>query len=236
MKPIAIFRHTPTEGPGYCATFLSAHSIPTQLIAIDTGDAVPDDPGLFSGLVFMGGPMSVNDDLPWIYQSLALIRQAVARDIPVIGHCLGGQLMAKALGGVVSRNPAKEIGWGDVTVLDNPAAHEWFGPAASTHFNAFHWHGETFSIPQGATRILESANCPNQAFVLGKHLGMQCHVEMTTEMVKNWCEVGTDEIAANPVPSVQTAKLMLENLEQHVAELNAVAAILYGRWIAGLAA
>jgi GMP synthase-like glutamine amidotransferase len=236
MKPIAIFRHTPTEGPGYCATFLSASSIPTQLIAIDAGNAVPDDPGLFSGLVFMGGPMSVNDDLPWIYQSLALIRQAVARDIPVMGHCLGGQLMAKALGGVVSRNPVKEIGWGDVTVLDNPAAHEWFSAAASTHFNAFHWHGETFSIPQGATRILESANCPNQAFVLGKHLGMQCHVEMTTEMVKNWCEVGTDEIAANPVPSVQTAKLMLENLEQHVAELNAVAAILYGRWIAGLAA
>lgn len=75
----------------------------------------------------MGGPMSVNDDLPWIDPELTLIRQAVANDIPVLGHCLGGQLISKALGGVVGKNPVKEIGWGEVSVADNPVAREWFG-------------------------------------------------------------------------------------------------------------
>ena len=235
MKPVAIFRHAPTEGPGYFATFLTQRGIPMELFKIDEGTSVPQQPGAFSGLAFMGGPMSVNDDLPWIPPTLGLIRQAVARGIPVLGHCLGGQLMAKALGGTVSANPVKEIGWGDVAVLDNPEARAWFGDGPR-RFGAFHWHGETFSIPTGATCILESAYCPNQAFVLGKHLGMQCHVEMTVDMVKSWCKVGTDEIAANPVPSVQSAALILEDLAPRIAGLNAVAARLYTHWVAGLLA
>ncbi len=116
MKPIAIFRHARSEGPGYFATFLNEHAIPWVMIRIDEGDAVPADASAFSGLVFMGGPMSVNDDLPWIPKVLALIRDAYAKDIPLLGHCLGGQLMSKALGGVVSKNPVKEIGWGKVDV------------------------------------------------------------------------------------------------------------------------
>ena len=111
MKPVAIFRHSPIEGPGYFAIFLEQHGIPWQLIAIDAGEAVPASPEAFSGLCFMGGPMSVNDDLPWIEQACALIRMAAARNIPVIGHCLGGQLMSKAMGGEITRNPVKEIGW-----------------------------------------------------------------------------------------------------------------------------
>jgi GMP synthase-like glutamine amidotransferase len=235
MKPVAIFRHAPTEGPGHFATFLTQRGIPMELLKIDHGASVPRQPDAYSGLAFMGGPMSVNDDLPWIPQTLGLIRQAVAQGIPVLGHCLGGQLMAKALAGTVSANPVKEIGWGDVSVLDDPEAHAWFGDAPR-NFSAFHWHGETFSIPTGATRVLESAYCPNQAFVLGKHLGMQCHVEMTADMVRSWCGVGADEIAGNPGPSVQSAALMLEGLEQRIADLNAVAAQLYSRWAAGLIA
>ena len=127
MKPVAIFRHFPIEGPGYFATFLDCHAIPWQLIKIDDGESVPADAGQFGGLVFMGGPMSVNDDLPWIRNELSLIRQAVANDIPVLGHCLGGQLMAKALGGVVSKSPVKEIVWGEVSTADNQATQEWFG-------------------------------------------------------------------------------------------------------------
>ena len=109
MLPVAIFRHSPTEGPGYFAIFLEQQGIPWRLVAIDEGEPVPAAVDAYSGLCFMGGPMSVNDDLPWIENSLSLIRQAVAVDMPVLGHCLGGQLMAKALGGVVSANPIKEI-------------------------------------------------------------------------------------------------------------------------------
>jgi len=233
MKPVAVFRHAPTEGPGYFATFLLSKNIRLELIKLDAGAPVPSTPDAFSGLVFMGGPMSVNDDLPWIAPVLGLIRAAVALDIPVLGHCLGGQLIAKALGGAVSRNPVKEIGWGEVAVVDDPIARAWF-EAAPAHFTAFHWHGETFSIPEGATRILESAYCPNQAYVLGKHLGMQCHVEMTRDMIETWCDVGKDEIAAAHSPAVQTPQQMALDMDQKLAALNAVAAQLYTHWIQGL--
>ncbi len=142
----------------------------------------------------MGGNMSVNDDLPWIPTSLALIRQAIAQDIPVLGHCLGGQLMSKAMGGHVTVNPVKEIGWGDVRIDDNATARHWLGSTES--FTAFHWHGETFSLPDNAVNILSSAHCTHQACVIQhKHLAMQCHVEMTADMVTEWCRQGADEIA-----------------------------------------
>ena len=233
MKPVAVFRHTTSEGPGYFATFLEAKSIPLELIKVDEGAPMPSDPSAYSGLVFMGGPMSVNDDLPWLTPELALIRAAVQHDIPVLGHCLGGQLIAKALGGVVTRTPVKEIGWGEVSMVDHPVARDWFG-ATPQRFSAFHWHGETFSIPAGATRILESAHCPNQAYALGKHLGMQCHVEMTREMIEAWCTVGQEEIATADNPAVQTPQQMTQDMDQKLAALNGVAAHLYTRWIGGL--
>lgn len=234
MKPVAVFRHASTEGPGYIADFFDARRIPWVPIHIDRGDAVPDSCRGFGGLVFMGGPMSVNDDLPWIPRSLALIREAVAAGVPVLGHCLGGQLMAKALGSSVSRAPVKEIGWGEVHVADNADARAWFG--ATRDFLGFHWHGETFTLPQGAVHLLSSPHCRNQAFALGRHLGFQCHVEMTAEMVRLWCRNGAAEMqqaAANP--GVQPAAEMLRDLDARVAALNAVAETVYTRWVEGLA-
>lgn len=235
MKPVAIFRHYPTEGPGYFATFLDGRGIPWEVIKVDAGEAVPDDARQFGGLVFMGGPMSVNDELPWITQVLQLIREAAARDVPLIGHCLGAQLMAKALGGMVGKNPVKEIGWGEVSVADHPVARAWLGDDLKS-FDSFHWHGETFTIPEGSTRILSNPWCENQAFALGKHLALQCHVEMTEGMVKAWCDAGAREIERNLGPSVQTAEAMQENLPQRISRLNAIAERMYSRWIAGLAA
>jgi GMP synthase-like glutamine amidotransferase len=232
MKPIAIFRHAPTEGPGHFASFLESRNLPWQLIAIDGGETVPSSPEMFAGLVFMGGPMSVNDDLPWIPATLDLIRLAVAMDIPVLGHCLGGQLIAKALGGEVRRNPIKEIGWGRVHVADNPEARRWFGDI--DEFQAFHWHGETFSLPPGATRILSSEHCANQAYAMGKHLGMQCHVEMTQAMIRDWCEVGADEIAASDSPAVQTPAAMQALNADYLPDLYRAAEQLYSHWLDGL--
>ncbi len=234
MKPVAIFRHAPTEGPGYFATVLDRHRVPWRVIKVDAGEAVPVDPHAFSGLAFMGGPMSVNDDLPWIASVLALIRAAADADVPVLGHCLGGQLMSKALGGAVSRNPVKEIGWGDVDVPDNATAQQWFGHAAPT-FEAFHWHGETFTIPPGAERVLSNAYCGNQAFALGPHLGMQCHVEMTHDMINAWCKTGAGEIARSKSLSVQSITLIKVDLEPRLAELRRVADGVYQRWLGGLA-
>lgn len=233
MKPIAIFRHQPTEGPGHFATFLERHSIPSELVAIDQNERLPSSVNGYAGLVFMGGPMSVNDSLPWIAQELALICAAIAADIPVLGHCLGGQLIAKALGGVVTKNPLKEIGWGDVQVTEYEAARAWFGEARN--FSAFHWHGETFSVPAGTKRVLTSAHCPNQGFVMGKHLALQCHVEMTETMIEDWCEAGSSEIAANSGPAVQSVAEIKRETSQKLTGLHAVADGIYTRWIAGLA-
>lgn len=234
MKPIGIFRYSITEGPGYFATYLTRQHIPWRLLKIDEGEPVPADPQRFSGLCFMGGPMSVNDDLPWIAPVLKLMRNAVAADVPVIGHCLGGQLMAKALDGTVTRNPVKEIGWGRVDVLPGDAGRRWLGEVAS--FDSFHWHGETFSLPPGAAHIASSAYCANQIFALGKHLGMQCHVEMTPQLIAVWCQDWDKEVRslAEHTPSVQTPDQMLAEVERKTERLHAVADNLYDEWVKGL--
>lgn len=234
MKPIAIFRHSPTEGAGHFALFLNRHAIPWQMVHVDQGDAVPQGAGAFSGLVFMGGPMSVNDDLPWIPGVLALIRDACAKDIPLLGHCLGGQLMSKALGGAVTKNPVKELGWGRVQVADSATAREWFGDIRE--FDSFHWHGETFALPPGAELLLSSMHCANQAYAIGKHLAMQCHVEMTGPMIREWCLNGADEIVANLAsPGVQTAERMQAQMQDKLPPLHRVAEQLYHHWLLGLA-
>jgi GMP synthase-like glutamine amidotransferase len=233
MKPVAIFRTARSEGPAYFATYLERRSIPTQLVALDEQAPVPRDARAFSGLNFMGGPMSVNDALPWIAPVLELIRDAVRKDVPVLGHCLGGQLISKAFGGNVGPTPVKEIGWGEVRVSDNGVARDWVGELAA--FEAFHWHGETFSIPPGATRILENGNCANQAFALGKHLGMQCHVEMTEELIRAWLRGGREEMEqSRSSPAVQSAEEIERDIGDRVAALHEVANRLYDRWTEGL--
>jgi GMP synthase-like glutamine amidotransferase len=233
MKPVAIFRTSRSEGPAYFASYLERRSIPLQLVALDEGAPVPREPRGFAGLCFMGGPMSVNDPLPWIAPALELIREAVRKDVPVIGHCLGGQLMSKAFGGAVRANAYKEIGWGEVRVADNGVARAWLGELQA--FEAFQWHGETFSIPPGATRLLENAHCENQAFALGKHLALQCHVEMTAELVELWLGTGADEMrAAAGSPAVQSAQDMTGDMEARLERLHRVADRLYDKWCEAL--
>jgi len=211
--------------------------VPWRVRKIDEGEAIPGNPREFSGLAFMGGPMSVNDDLAWIPPALRLIRSAVDAGVPVLGHCLGGQLIAKALGGAVTRNSVKEIGWGRVDVLPNDSAREWFG-AGLQSFTSFHWHGETFSIPHGAVRLAASPWCENQAFAIGPHLAMQCHVEMTPDLIRAWCRDWEKEVEslARRVPSVQTPAEMLDAVEDKVRTLNAIADRLYDRWMEGFEA
>lgn len=237
MNPVAILRFARTEGPGYFATYLSQQGIPWQLITVDSGAPIPDDLRAFSGVALMGGPMSVNDDLPWIAPVLSLVRAAAREEVPVVGHCLGGQLLARALGGVVTRNVVKEIGWGRVDLVNIDEARGWFGDGFDS-FESFHWHGETFTVPPGAVRLASSQYCENQAFVLGPHLGMQCHVEMTPELILAWCKDWEKEVSrlAQRTPSVQTPAEMIERVEEKTRALNAIADRVYARWAQGLRA
>jgi GMP synthase-like glutamine amidotransferase len=235
LKPVAIFRYARTEGAGHFATFLSEHGLLFQLIRLDEGEPVPESCDDFSGLGFMGGPMSANDELPWTQPVLELMRCAVAEGVPVIGHCLGGQMLSRALGGVVTLNPVKEIGWVPVTIEKSPLAREWFGDLE--RFDTFQWHQDTFSIPPGGERILTGRHCANQAYVVdGRHLGMQCHIEMTAELIDTWLETGADEIesSVSRSPAVQRPEEMRENAAARLDALHEVADRVYARWTAGL--
>ena len=235
MKPVAVFRFSDTEGPGHFATFLDANRLPWKLVKLDEGEAVPAASEAFAGLAFMGGPMSANDELPWTQPVLALMRDAVSRGVPVIGHCLGGQMLARALGGKVSVNPVKEIGWNAVEVEDNATAREWFGRDLAK-FTTFQWHGDTFTIPPGGERILTGPHCANQAYVVDdRHLGMQCHVEMTPEMIASWIASGSGEVKENLAsPAVQPVEEIRAEMPSKLPDLSATAERLYRRWVTGL--
>lgn len=230
MKPIYVFRHLAWEGPGYLATFLERHGVPQRLIAIDEAAVPPASIEDASALVFMGGPMSVNDPLPWIEQECRLIRQALVRNMPVLGHCLGGQLISKALGGSVIANPVREVGWFAVEKRLEGQNNPWPQDLPQC-FDVLHWHGETFSIPAGATPLLRSEHCANQAFSIGSALALQFHVEMTEAMVKEWTARNLDDLA-DPSPTVQTPAQLQANLSARIKALNNIADQLYRRWLA----
>jgi GMP synthase-like glutamine amidotransferase len=233
MRPIAIFRFSETEGPAHFGQWLDRASLPWQLIAVDKGDEVPPDPRAFSGIGMMGGPMSANDNLAWIEPLSRLLRDAIHLDIPVIGHCLGGQLLARALGARVVRTPVPEIGWIDVETTDADAAQAWFGGRAS--FTPFQWHYDVFDLPDGATRVLTNAFNANQAYVAGeRHIGFQCHIEMTADLVETWCRTGAKETAGPGTPARQSRDEILRDLNRRVAALQAVAGGVYARWSHGL--
>jgi GMP synthase-like glutamine amidotransferase len=232
VKPVAVFRFSDTEGPGHFATFLDAHRVPWKLVQLDCGEPVPAASEPFAGLAFMGGPMSANDELAWTQPVLELMRDAKTRGVPMIGHCLGGQMMSRAFGGEVRRNPVKEIGWNPVKVEDTPTARRWFGDDLH-EFITFQWHGETFSLPPGAERILTGAYCPNQAYVVDDtHLGLQCHVEMTPEMIASWIASGRGEIeSARASPAVQSVERITREMPERLPGLGSTADRLYARWM-----
>lgn len=235
MNPVAVFRCANGDGPGRFAEFLNENKIPWVLFALDKNELVPNSAKSFSGIAVMGGPMSANDDLPWIPPLLDLMRDAVNNDIPVIGHCLGGQLLSRALGGTVTENSVKEIGWNYVEVEDNDVARTWFGNDLK-NFTTFQWHKDTFSIPPNAQRILKGQHCSNQAYVVSnKHLGMQCHVEMTNSIINRWCETGVNEINESlNSPAVQSVEDIVKQTSTLLPSLTKVAITLYSQWIKGL--
>lgn len=236
---MAIFQHTEVGAPGSIDAILRDLGVPTQRIHVGRGQAVPTDASAYAGLVFMGGYMSVHDDLPWIAQELALIRQAVALGIPVMGHCLGSQLVATALGAHVTRAPTPEMGWNHIQFDDSAAARAWLGDLAGQEVLTFQWHGDTFSIPPGAQHWARSAHCAHQMFVLdGKHVGIQSHLEMTPELValsvaRNGHQLQAQEVQANPACSPWAE--VLHALPARTAAMQRTLHHIYARWVQGFA-
>ncbi len=233
VPPVAVFRFSPTEGPAYFADWLDAHALPWRLIALDEGAPVPAASDTFAGIGMMGGPMAVYDALPWVAPLSGLLRDAVARGVPVIGHCLGGQLLAQALGTKVERAPRPEIGWFDVEVEPAPSARAWFG--GRDRFTTFQWHYDGFALPEGAQRVLTGAAHANQAYVVDeRHIGFQCHIEMTSALIEAWLESGAGELREASSATRQSVAAIRDGAAAHLPALHEVAAAVYTRWAQGL--
>jgi GMP synthase-like glutamine amidotransferase len=232
MRPVAIVQHLADDGPAYFATWLQAQGIPFTLHRMHLHEVLPADIRDCAGLCILGGAMSANDLLPYYPCLLEQIRQAMAADIPVIGHCLGGQLMSRALGGTVQAAEHTEIGWTDLE-LAHPGGTAWTGTHAP--LRQFQWHSESFSIPPGATALLRSQWCANQAFVVNDmHLGMQFHCEVDEAKLQEWLRDGADLMRRTPGPAVQAPQAILRTLQQDLAHSQAIAYSLYTRWAQGL--
>jgi len=179
---ILVLRHEPFEHLGHFADRLNEATIP--FVYKDLGTPLSLDG--CTGLIIMGGPQSANDPDPGLAGEMRLIGEAVEKGVPTLGVCLGAQLIAKTLGARVYRNPAKEIGWAPVYFTEDAKLDPLFGGFASpTTF--FHWHGETFDLPEGARWLACSDLCRHQAFRYGTNVyGVQFHPEIQPEMIVDW--------------------------------------------------
>jgi len=191
---VLICKNIETEGPGTIEDYLKNENMPYLIVELSTDKKLPF-PDDFDTLIMMGGPMSVNDELPYIREEEKLVRDFAARGKKILGICLGAQIMAKALGAKVYAGPQKEIGWHDIE-LTKEGVEDPLMRSLATHpvvrdfwrrFKVFHWHGETFDIPEGAVRLASSELYPNQAFRYGsKSYAFQFHIEVNKGIICDW--------------------------------------------------
>lgn len=193
---VLICKNISEEGPGTIEDFLKARGILYTIIDLSKGEKIPDTEA-FNTLIMMGGPMSVNEDdiYPYIKKEEDLVRDFIFEDKRILGICLGAQIMAKALGARVYKGAQKEIGWADIELTSEGIADPMMNKLAvhpqvqvsERRFKVFHWHSETFDIPEGAVRLAGSELFPNQAFRYGKNAyAFQFHIEVTKEMIYDW--------------------------------------------------
>jgi GMP synthase-like glutamine amidotransferase len=186
----------------------------------DLGEPLP--PARHSGLIIMGGPMSANDNLPGLKEELELIEQALKEGLPLLGVCLGSQLIAKALGARVYRNAQLEIGWQPVSLTGSGKEDALFEGIRSPEI-FFHWHGETFDLPPGAEWLAYSEKCRHQAYRYGRRVyGIQFHPEITPEMIADWC--------AQPV-NCGDVETLTAPIDPHRHDPRAASRKILGSWL-----
>lgn len=219
---VLVIQHAPFEHLGRISSVLAARDVGVTSLELYRDTQTAYDLDAHAGLILMGGPMSANDNLDYILKELRILEQALALGKPVLGICLGSQLIARAAGAKVYRNPVKEIGWAPVYCTGAARRDPLFAGCRSFEL-VFHWHGETFDLPRGAEWLAWSDACRHQAFRLGSAYGIQFHLEVTPEMIADWVaqEANQSDVASltGPFdPGVNAARL---------AEISAA---VFGRW------
>jgi GMP synthase-like glutamine amidotransferase len=220
---IHFFQHVPYEDPGYILTWCSQKNIKVSFTRFYERGVIPD-PASYDCLVVMGGPMGVYDekDYPWLALEKEAIASTIKAQIPVLGICLGAQLVASSLGAAVYKNKEKEIGWFDIRFTPAGNAAPFFKKNLNPTMTVFHWHGDTFDLPENAELLASSDACKNQAYLYGSRvIGLQFHFEVTEAGLTLMLENGKSELVSGKY--IQNSQEILR-YSTYITENNALMA------------
>ncbi|HTF91985.1 MAG TPA: gamma-glutamyl-gamma-aminobutyrate hydrolase family protein [Verrucomicrobiae bacterium] len=233
MKKLLVFQHVPHELLGTLNPMLKKAGFRIRYVNFGRHpDAQPRLDG-YDGLVVLGGPMSVNDEdrLPHLVTEMKLIEAALSRNLPVMGICLGAQLIAKTLGAAVYPNQEKEIGWYDVSPTDHAQSDPLLGAFSATE-KIFQWHGETFDIPKSTSHLAFSSLCANQAFRYGDNVyGFQFHLEVDEPMIHRWLRVAENRQEITALGGAISPEGIHKETPEHIARLHQLSERVFGEFI-----
>ena len=229
MAKVYVLQHHAAENLGRISDALEGAALAWQYVPVADGQPVPKDMKAAGGLIVMGGPMGVyqTDRYPWLRDEMALINDAIKHNLPVLGVCLGAQIVAAALGARVVRNPAgKEIGWHPIT-LEEAAKEDRLMRELPGQLTPFHWHGDVFELPSGAVSLARSEKTPCQAFRYGdKVYALQFHFEVTSEGVRAMSAAFAKELVRENI----SADEMVAQLAEFMPALEQIADTVFSRW------
>lgn len=184
---VLVIMHTESEGPGTLGDYLAARRATVHTIRLHEGQRLPRDLRDVDAVISMGGPMNVyeEDRFPFLRDETEFLRDAVSAGAPILGICLGAQMIAKACRAPITQSPVKEVGWGCVSLTDAGLSDPLFRGVPRT-LPVFQWHEDTFAVPAGGELLASSEACPHQAFRCRNAYGLQFHVEVTRSMLAHW--------------------------------------------------
>jgi GMP synthase (glutamine-hydrolysing) len=229
QKHVYVLQHHECETLGIIADALKHAAITPKYIRSFEGEAVPKDIGGAAGLIVMGGPQSVyeQDKFPWLRDELRLIENALKQTKPILGVCLGSQLLAAALGANVYAGRTKEIGWNQVTLTDF-AAKDAILSGEPSSFIGFHWHGDIFDLPRGGTLLASFALTAHQAFRYGTNAyGTLFHLEVTLPQIDKMVETFANELRT---AGLNGSAIKL-NAHTHLPVLQKIGKEVFARWV-----
>jgi GMP synthase-like glutamine amidotransferase len=240
MSRILVLQHVKSEGLGIIGKALRQRGIAVDFLKIFKGDRISKSINGYDGLIVLGGPMGVyeEDVYPFIKDEITLIKNALKNNVPVLGICLGAQLLAKAAGADVYKGKKKEIGWYKVELTDEGKRDGLF-IGLPDEFTVFQWHGDTFdlgtdlkSVPSKCLALSELF--PHQIIKVGKNAyGLQFHLEVTEEMIREWIDVNDKELLS--VKSYINPKKILKDTPEHIETIHKYGEIVFLRFLALLA-
>jgi GMP synthase (glutamine-hydrolysing) len=229
MAKIYILQHHPVESLANIADALQGAALAWQYVRLDEGQTVPSSMKGAGGLIVMGGPMGVyqTDRYPWLRDEMRLIEDAMKSNLPVLGVCLGAQILAATLGAKVERNPnGKEIGWHPIRLSDS-ANDDRLMRGLPASMTPFHWHGDIFELPPGAVSLASSDKTPCQAFRHGdKAYGLQFHFEVTPEGVAAMADAFAKDLVRENIP----ADTMIAQAAEYLPPLEKISETVFTRW------